>query len=163
MIKSLKRAFALVLFLFMGVGLLPAESFAAEAKAPAKADSSLALEEVKKNATPVYIEFNGTDSLGSQLAFQLRERFNTSSQFQLTNDEKPKFKIILSTVPEFSSRPSVGSVFSVIWLYYERENTYSSYLVQELGTVSAEEIDGLVARLMEKSVGISAKYSYLLN
>lgn len=139
------------------------QTLAAESRTPATATvSNSTAQSIKKNAVAVYVELQGTDTIGSKLAYQLRERFNTSSQFLLTDKDQPKLQIIVATTPEFASRPEVGSAYSVTWLYYASTRSYSSYLTLEVGTVSGDAVEGLVDRLVEHTTGIAAKYSHLL-
>ncbi len=129
-----------------------ATSKAASAKAAIKAD-----------ATPVSVQLEGTDTLGSKLAFQLKEIFNSGTLFSLTAKEEPKILLIISTASEFPSRPEVGSAYSAVWVYYERPTAFTSYLAGEVGVVSPDGVDNLAARLAERTSGIATKYAYIFN
>lgn len=151
----------LVLFMFSLLSVsYPA--LADTAKTAANITNTPTGKPLKVNATPVYIEYEGTDTLGANLAFQLRDRFNSSSLFTLTDKDQPKFLLILRTTPEFTSRPAVGSVYAVTWLYYEKKTTYNSYLQQEIGVVAAEDLESVVAQIIEHTTGIAARYGSLL-
>lgn len=141
---------------------LPNSAFADQNKVAANIDNSSQAKAAKANATPVYIEYEGTDTIGANLAFQLRERFNTSSLFLLTDKEQPKFVLMLRTVPEFECRPGAGSVYALTWFYYEKKTTYNSYLQQELGVITAETIDNVVTRIVDLTTGVAARYGSLL-
>lgn len=132
-------------------------------KIAAKVDNTSSVKQPKTNATPVYIEYEGTDTIGANLAFQLRERFNTSSLFLLTDKEQPKFILLLRSEPEFSCRPGAGSVYALTWLYFEKKTTYNSYLQQEVGVVTADSIDSTVTRIVDHTTGIAARYGSLLH
>ena len=69
--------------------------------------------------------------------------------------------LLVSTSPEFPTRPQVGSVYSIIWVYSQKANYLPMLLGHEVGTVSMEDIDALVARVVEKTDGLSVKYGYL--
>ena len=58
---------------------------------------------VERN-TPIAVEFEGTDSIGSRLATTLKERFNASNLFTLTDKDTPKIRVLLATTPEFPTR-----------------------------------------------------------
>ena len=112
-------------------------------------------------AVQVAVELEGTDSLGARLAFRLKDTFNASSLFVLSEKDAPKIRVLLSTTPEFPSRPSVGSAYSVVWVFSQSEGTLRHYLAREVGVVTAEGVDDLVAHIAERTDGISVRYGYL--
>lgn len=115
------------------------------------------------NAVRVAVEHEGTDTVGSRLSFQMKEVFNTSSQFALSDADTPKLILMISTEPEFTSRPSVGSAYSAVWAFSQGSTTFPLYLAREVGTVGSDGIADLAQRLAERTRGIAAKFSYLLN
>ncbi len=138
----------------------PAAS-AADPGKPTQTKIEDAPQTAKSKPLPVAVELEGTDTIGAKLAFQLKETFNASSLFSLTDKEEPKIKLLISTTPEFSERPSVGSAYSVVWVYYERSSTFASVLTREVGTVTLEDVPALVVRLAERTSGLGARYGYL--
>ena len=118
---------------------------------------------IKAGATPVEVELEGTDSLGSKLALQLKEVLNSGTLFTLTSNDTPKIRILLSTVSEFPSRPEVGSAYSVVWLYYEKPTSFNSYLARETGVISPAGVEDLAIRLADRTAGIAAKYAYIFD
>ena len=60
-----------------------------------------------------------------------------------------------------SDRPGVGSVYSVCWVFKQGKGYLGYLLARELGTVSYDEVGGLVDKLVERTDGIAAKYSSL--
>ena len=74
---------------------------------------------VEVHATPVAVDHEGTDTPGTRLTFLLKELCNTSSLFVLTDKDTPKINILISSVPEFPSRPEIGSAYAVVWVYAE--------------------------------------------
>ena len=112
-------------------------------------------------STAVMVEHEGTDTLGAKFAFQLKGAFNTSSLFTLTELDAPKLKVFITTAAEFPSRPQIASVYSIAWAFSQAEGTLSFLLAREVGVVSAEEVDFLVARTAERTDGFAAKYAYL--
>ncbi|WP_051258045.1 hypothetical protein [Desulfovibrio cuneatus] len=115
----------------------------------------------KTPSTPVFVELEGTDTIGAKLSMQLQEMFNSGTLFTLTAKDEPKIRILISTKPEFTSRPGVGSAYSVIWLYHERSTAFTSYLASEVGVVSLDEVPALAMRIAERTTGLAAKYSYI--
>ncbi len=114
--------------------------------------------------TVVSVSLEGTDSIGARLGTRLKERFNQSSLFTLNDDEEkdvPKLYLMLETKPEFSSRPAVGSVYSLCWVFKQGKGYLGYLLARELGTVNNEDIDGLVDKFVERTDGIAAKYGSL--
>lgn len=161
-IMKLCRLPLFIAFVVFSALFFNSAAHADQGKVAANVDNTAPAKSPKPNATPVYIEYEGTDTIGANLAFQLRERFNTSSLFLLTDKEQPKFVLLLRTAPEFECRPGAGSVYAVTWLYFEKKTTYNSYLQQELGVVTADTIDSTVTRLVDHTTGIAARYGSLL-
>ncbi len=114
-----------------------------------------------ERSTPVTIEFDGTDSIGSRLAMRLKETFNASNLFELSEDDVPKIRVLLATKPEFESRPGVGSAYSVIWLFSQSETTLRHFLVSELGLLTPDQVDNVAATIIEKTDGLAVRYRYL--
>lgn len=146
-------------FLFLLFAGFASTSMAAPATAPAAVPNSPA--KVDARVTAVDVQSEGTDSIGARLSTALKEKFNTSSLFRLGTDNEPKLVLLVRTNPEFPTRPQVGSVYSIIWVYSQKANYLPMLLGHEVGTVSMEDIDGLVARIVEKTDGLSVKYGYL--
>ena len=97
------------------------------------------------------ITLEGTDSIGARLGTSLKERFNKSSLFTLNDDEEkdqPKLYVMLETKAEFPDRPGVGSVYSVCWVFKQGKGYLGYLLARELGTVSYDEVGGLVDKLV---------------
>ncbi len=118
---------------------------------------------IKSGATPIVVQHEGTDSLGGKLAYQLKEIFNSGTIFALNDKDEPKLQMIISTVSEFSTRPGVGSVYCVVWAYSERPTTLSSYLAQEVGIVTPDNLADLADTLAARTSGLAAKHSYIFN
>lgn len=119
---------------------------------------------IPDRTTMVGVVMDGSDSLGARLSTRLKERFNQSSLFQLNADDEkdtPELRLLLNTAPEFPGRPSVGSVYSVCWVFSQGKGYLGYLLARELGTVNADDLDALVDRLVERTDGIAAKYANL--
>lgn len=166
--KQLPRAALLLfvaLFQIVAVLALPlpgmvgaAPAVAAEAAPKAMADKPAPN---VNRAVQVAVELEGTDSLGARLAFRLKDTFNSSSLFVLSEKDTPKIRVLLSTMPEFPSRPSVGSAYSVVWVFSQSEGTLRHYLAREVGVLAAETVEDLVTHIAERTDGISVRYGYL--
>lgn len=137
----------------------------ASGNGPAADNDSPGLAEIraamKANAIPLSVEHAGNDTLGAKLAVQLKEAFNTGTLLALNDNDVPKLQMLVSTSPEFSSRPAAGSVYSVIWVYSERSNVLGNYLAHECGILTPEDLDGLAARLVSRTAGLTAKHAYI--
>ena len=116
-----------------------------------------------ERATAVAVEHDGTDTVGAKLAFQLKGAFNTSSLFNLTEKDGPKIKVYLSTTAEFPGRPGLASAYAVVWAFSQADGTLSFLLARDVGLVAADEVDGLVNRLAERTDGVAVKYRYLFS
>ena len=115
---------------------------------------------VERN-TPGAVEFEGNDSLGSRLSTRVKESLNSSNLFVLTEKDTPKIRVLIATVPEFADRPGVGSAYSVIWLFSQSESTLRHFLSREVGVLTPDEVDGLAARIIERTDGSAVRYGYL--
>ena len=121
-------------------------------------------EKVVDRITLVSVQNEGTDSIGARLATRLKERFNQSNLFSLSDDDgkdTPKMRLVLKTVPEFASRPAVGSVYGISWVFSQGKGYLGYLLAGDVGTVNNEDMDALVDRLVERTDGIAAKYANL--
>lgn len=146
-------------------------SLSAPALAAAPARTPQAGEPVKDTpqkmtdrSTTINVLADGTDSLGARLSTRLKERFNQSSLFTLkAGDEQdtPELRLLLNTAPEFPSRPNVGSVYGVCWVFSQGKGYLGYLLAREIGTVNADDLDHLVDKLVERTDGIAAKYGNL--
>lgn len=116
---------------------------------------------ITERNTLVAIELEGTDSIGARLSTRVKELLNGSNLFMLEQKDTPKFRILLSTVPEFESRPGVGSVYSVTWVFSLSESTLRHYLDREVGVLTPDEVDGVAAKIVERTDKLAAKYGYL--
>ena len=159
----MKIPFAPLALLTLALCLLLSASpaLAAQAGKPVEDRPASGLDRV----TVISVQAEGNDSLGARLATRLKERFNASNLFALNDDEQkdvPKFKLLLSTAPEFPGRPAVGSVYGVCWVFSQGKDYLGFLLAREVGTVNAEELEALVNKLVERTDGITAKYSSLL-
>lgn len=117
---------------------------------------------ITERHTPVAVEYKGSDdSIGSRLSTRVKELLNSSNLFMLESRDTPKFRILLSTAPEFKDRPGVGSVYSVVWVFSLSEATLRHYLDSEVGVLTPEEVDGLAARIVEQTDKMATRYGYL--
>lgn len=137
---------------------LPLTSAAAQTETAAIPNKPAA---VAERNTPIAVEFEGTDSIGSRLATTLKERFNASNLFTLTDKDAPKIRVLLATTPEFSTRPEVGSAYCVVWLFSQSEATLRHFLLREVGVLSPGEVNDLAAKIVERTDGLAVRYGYL--
>ena len=111
--------------------------------------------------SPVSVEHEGDDALGARLSTRLKELLNGSSLFQLQEKDTPKFRIQLSSTSEFKDRPSVGSAYSVIWVFSLSDATLRHYLAREVGLLTPDQVDDIAARIVERTDNLAVRYSYL--
>ncbi|MDL2317134.1 hypothetical protein LJC59_08710 [Desulfovibrio sp. OttesenSCG-928-A18] len=135
-----------------------------EAARPDPSDPATALAmkaAMKADATPISVEHNGTDTLGAKLALTLKEQFNAGTLFVLRDSDSPRLQLLVHTAAEFPSRPGVGSVYSIVWVYSEKPTVLSSYLAQETGVITPEGLADLADRLTARTAGLAARHSYV--
>lgn len=160
--QALMSKIAVYLFLFLAFPLISYAATPPQAGKPVED----APRPTPDRTTMVSVIVDGTDSLGARLSTRLKERFNQSSLFRLNPDEErdaPELRLLLNTAPEFSSRPSVGSVYGVCWVFSQGKGYLGYLLAREIGTVNADDMDALVDKLVERTDGIAAKYNNLWN
>ena len=154
--RTLLRSFIFIGILALSVPAFTTPSDAADTKTLPNRPS-----DVDQRNTPVAVEMEGTDSIGARLATRLKETFNASNLFTLNSKDTPKLRVLIATAPEFPSRPSVGSAYSIVWLFSQSEGTLRHFLMHETGVVSAEDVDALAAKIAERTDGLAVRYGYL--
>ena len=98
-------------------------------------------------STPVAIMGEGSDSLGAKLVMRLKERFNQSNLFTISNEvdkDAPMLILMISTQPEFSDRPGIGSVYSICWVFKQGKGYLPFLLRHAGGIVNGDDLEGLV-------------------
>lgn len=135
--------------------LLLSVCIAAPALAAADSDAPRKLE----RRTPVVVEFEGSDAIGTQLFTVLQEKLNSTNP--AAPQREAKFRILLSTASEFPSRPGVGSVYAAVWTLALSEGSMEYYLVRDLGVVTPDTVEQVAARILSRTDGVSARYGYL--
>ncbi|BAV92538.1 hypothetical protein [Candidatus Desulfovibrio trichonymphae] len=134
---------------------------------PAPQSGKSAPDKPEKNIdriTMISVQPEGTDSIGARLGTRLKERFNSSNLFTLNDNEEkdtPRLLLLLSTSPEFSGRPGVGSIYSVCWVFSQGKGYLGYLLARDMGAVNYEEIEAVVDKLAERTDAIAAKYGNL--
>lgn len=119
---------------------------------------------VSNRTTSISVISEGNDSIGARLATRLKERFNQSGLFRLISEDEndgPELRLLLNTQPEFPSRPGLGSIYGVCWVFRQGKGYLGYLLGREIGAITPDEVDGLVDKLVERTDGIAAKYSNL--
>ncbi len=156
--NTIQRCCALALF------VLPLAAFAAFGPAPAvAAETALPDSPIKitERHTPVAVEYEGTDSIGARLSTRVKELLNSSSLFTLQEKDVPKFRILLTSVPEFPSRPGVGSAYAVVWVFSSSETTLRHFLARDVAVITADEVNDAAAKIVERTDNIAVRYGYL--
>lgn len=163
---------SLALFIALSFLLAPPPSYAAQTSVAPQgnpaADTATAKPlgtraAIKAEATPIAVMHEGTDTLGAKLTYQIKEIFNSGTLFNLNDKDVPKLQMFISTSSEFPSRPGVGSVYSVVWVYSERSTVLSNYLAHESGVVSGDNLSDLADKLAARTSGLAAKHAYIFN
>lgn len=114
--------------------------------------------------TAVSVVLESADSIGARLSTRLKEKFNQSSLFRLNigeDNEGAELRILLNTEPEFPSRPHIGSVYGICWVFSQGKGYLPYLLAREIGTLNTEDVDALADKLVERTDGIATKYANL--
>ncbi len=139
---------------------LPIHVLAAEA-AKAGAPQANTPTKIDARSTQISVAHTGTDTIGTRLSTRLKEVFNSSNLFQLNEKNAPKIRLVLTTKAEFADRPHVGSVYSLVWVFSQSDAHLGYMLAQEVDVVNLEDVDGVAAKIVERTDGLSVKYGYL--
>ncbi len=116
---------------------------------------------VTSRTTRVFVQQEGTDTIGIHLATRLKELFNGSNLFKLHEGDGPKIGIVITSKAEFKDRPHVGSVYSLLWVF-SRSNSHLGYLLaHEVDVLTSESVNDTARRIVERTDGLSVKYEYL--
>ncbi|MEG1610817.1 MAG: hypothetical protein RR014_00765 [Bilophila sp.] len=116
---------------------------------------------ITERNTPIAVEYEGTDSIGSRLSTRVKEILNASNLFALSEKDSPKIRILIATTPEFSTRPGVGSAYSVVWLFSQSESILRHFLAREVGVLTPDEVNDLAAKIVERTDSLAVRYGYL--
>jgi hypothetical protein len=116
---------------------------------------------VQEAATPVSVSHQGADGLGARLAYQLKETFNGSSLFTLTELDQRKIRLLLKTREEFPGRPLLGSIYSATWVFQASENMLGHFLMSEVGFLEEGEADKAAEQLTAVTQEVAERYAYL--
>ena len=156
----MKRMLSILLIL-LSVAILPAYAEEAAKKpepAPAVADTPA---ETTSRTTPIFISQKGADVLGSILAYEVTSACNSSSLFKLTTDDQPNISVMITTLAEFSSRPEIGSVYSIVWVFSENNSNLKYFLAQDAGIITKENTPMLAKTIAAKTDQLAMQYGYL--
>ncbi len=146
------------LFVFLCV---PAFCFARDPQPGTKPVATAKEETEKTEKMPVGVEHSGQDVLGQTLALRFKEAVNQSGLYDLSLKEEPKIKVLITTSPEFGTRPQVGSVYSVVWIFSSGTDVLTYYLNTRVGVTDATTLDATVNSLAAETARIVEKYIYL--
>lgn len=116
---------------------------------------------ITERNTPVAVEYEGTDTIGSRLSTRVKEVLNSSNLFTLNEKDMPKIRILIATTPEFPTRPGVGSAYSVVWLFSQSESILRHFLAREVGVLTPDEVNDLAAKIVERTDALAVRYGYL--
>lgn len=112
---------------------------------------------------PVFVVHQGDDALGARLALRLKEVFNGSNLFSLTEGDQRKIKVLLTTREEFPGRARLGSVYSATWIYQASETMLAHHLAGELGFIDPDDLEALSEGLAARTETMATRYSYLFD
>lgn len=133
---------------------------ATPAPAPMDATPKKSEETVNKK-TPVAIEHDDNDLVGTRLVYRLKEMLGRSSLMQPTNKDEKKLILVLKTKEEFPGRPGLTSIYSISWLFSSREGALRYYLTAEAGIVDSASIDQTAETILGKTDKLASTYGYL--
>ncbi|MCR4666087.1 MAG: hypothetical protein K5657_02200 [Desulfovibrio sp.] len=160
--KKYLFTFVLMLALSLATQTYGAQS---DAQAP-QAGKPVAEKNDKAPGTVTFIglENDGTDSLGAKFVMRLKERFNQSNLFSLaaaSDKDKPQLVISVSTQTEFPSRPSIGSIYSICWVFKQGKGYLPFLLKHTSGIITDDGLGALVDSIFERTDGIASRYAHL--
>ncbi|XPV77848.1 MAG: hypothetical protein ACNI27_07970 [Desulfovibrio sp.] len=143
----------------------PAKEKATPTKVVAKEEAapkqSAQKQEIKNNKRSVYIEHEGADELGDRFALAVKEAFRKSEGFFVADSPEKSMVLTIATKVEFSDRPQLGSIASIIWRFAEKPNVFSYYLNNDLRCVDETILPKTAEAIVAKTDKIISKYFYL--
>jgi len=161
--RSLKTLFLILIILACCAPGWPAS--AQEGEAPAKMVPAKQPQPAQPNPgqrrIPVAVEHKGTDEVGARLVYNLKNFFNSSSLFRLAGKEDKKIKILIMTKEEFSGRPNMSSVYSIVWVFFDNPANLQYYLDDGVGFVHSASVKETAEGLAAKTEKVGSQYSYL--
>lgn len=104
---------------------------------------------------PVYVSHTGDDTVGSRIAFNVRNLVRSSPHLRLSNEvSEPHFGLYLISMPNDNAAPSNASVLSVVFTFdpgtARYEDRYLTSMVGQCGSSRASNCaEGYVAGLDE--------------
>ncbi len=160
--QLLRTIFLFLLSLLLCTGIALAQE-AVQAPAAPKKDipDKPAPAAQKEKKIVVSVDHSGADNVGGRLAYHLKELFDRSSLFTLSNKDERKLKVLLNTVEEFPGRPNMSSAYAVVFVYSETEGTLKYLLSSEVGFAHSSSVKEDAEVLAGKAHEIYSKYSYL--
>jgi len=157
----LKYLMASIAFVLL---LAPAALWAQEGNASLKnIPDTPATPQLNERSTPVSIDHQGQDNVGTRLVFHLKEIFAKSPLFALSAKDERKVRLVIRSQEEFADRPNTTSLVSLVWLYSENEGTLKYYLDGSVELVHSATVREQAEALASRTHDIAAKYSYLFD
>jgi len=65
---------------------------------------------------PVEVNFSGDDAIGNRLAYQVKENIRRANTMELSDNNGPKYIIIINSIDIHKENPGISSAYSIIWL-----------------------------------------------
>lgn len=114
-----------------------------------------------KRTTPISVVHGNLDALGTRFVFHLKDAVNKSSLFRLTDGDEKKIQLLVTTKEEFPSRPTIGSIYSVIWIFSAGSDVLTHYLDNEVGVITPETVSEVAEALAARTDVVASGYLYL--
>ena len=153
--------FLIVVLLLPVTGLAQSNTTEGPTQNPPKPGNATQIKTSKGSGFPIQVIHNDTDHLGIELAYNMRDAFNRSSLFDLTDSTTERIKLRITTKEEFADRPYMSSVYTLIWTFSYGEDVLDTYLDTETGFVDALSVDSLAKILVAQSHEVAREYAYL--
>ncbi len=113
---------------------------------------------------PVSVTYKNTDELGKALALRLQEKIVSSPIFRTPLQGEKRIIIVLTSYPEFkNTSSSVRSIYSVVWTFFYKEDTLTSYLGQSLGILSLPSLSLTAEDILARTISLAQEYTYLFS
>ncbi len=113
--------------------------------------------------TPVSVSATTEDSIGSRLAFTIREGIRRSASMELVDEARYAFvRIHLVTLnPDASKGKELWTAYSIVWTRsFKKYPSFEQYLTQTVGTCGADRLEecgaSIIARTDEQALEIRA-------
>jgi hypothetical protein len=93
-------------------------------------------------AMVVSVEHTGSDLIGEQLVFQIREKIRESTSMCLSRPDEPSFIVLsLITIDSDSDKTAYSTTYSATWLLDSASEPFAYYITSQVRYCGANRVE----------------------